>query len=161
MSKYSRKAGEEIPPPAPVEFFIEEPLRPLGAYDQGKARVAGMALSAQRVAEKRAKTESLAKGRDAYLRKLIAADGASALYEMMQGNWDEMYAQYLKTNAWKVRRQEIIDRDICCRLCASEENLQVHHVDGAYKRIGNELDQDLTTLCRDCHEMYHSHKNSR
>jgi 5-methylcytosine-specific restriction endonuclease McrA len=72
-----------------------------------------------------------------------------------------MYAKYLKTNAWKVRRQEIIDRDICCRLCASEENLQVHHVDGAYKRIGNELGQDLTTLCRDCHEMYHNHKNSR
>lgn len=64
------------------------------------------------------------------------------------------YDEYLKTPEWIAKRDEVLDRDDHrCRVCNSEENLNVHH--RTYVRRGNEDLNDLTTLCQPCHEYFH------
>lgn len=66
----------------------------------------------------------------------------------------ESYAAYLQTEHWKAKRGEALrvagDK---CQVCASVEQLEVHHND--YSRLGGELRTDLVVLCRDCHELFH------
>lgn len=64
------------------------------------------------------------------------------------------YAEYLQSDVWKSKAAHARERDCNrCRLCNSPDNLQVHH--RTYERIGHELLDDLTTLCDECHELYH------
>jgi uncharacterized protein YlaI len=61
---------------------------------------------------------------------------------------------YLQTSAWKIRRDAAVLRDGGrCVICNSKDDLQVHH--RTYERLGNELPQDLTTLCGECHAHFH------
>lgn len=70
------------------------------------------------------------------------------------------YHEYLQTVEWKAKRDEAVERDAGrCRLCYSSENLQVHH--RTYYRRGNEHPNDLTTLCKECHEHFHSKVTER
>lgn len=65
------------------------------------------------------------------------------------------YDEYLKTDHWQQVRQEAHKRDGGrCRVCNSPENLNVHH--RTYERLGEELPDDVTTLCQPCHEMFHA-----
>lgn len=44
----------------------------------------------------------------------------------------------------------MLDRDNHkCQTCLSVEDLEVHHK--TYERLGDELPEDLITLCRECH----------
>jgi hypothetical protein len=62
----------------------------------------------------------------------------------------ERYAAYLATTEWRARRISIIRRDKKrCTECGSKRRLQVHHK--TYERVGEELPEDLITLCDDCH----------
>jgi hypothetical protein len=65
------------------------------------------------------------------------------------------YKEYLQTPYWKRRREDklrAVGRR--CQLCnRGSVTLDVHH--RTYERLGNELDEDLTVLCRDCHSIYH------
>ncbi len=64
------------------------------------------------------------------------------------------YVDYLTSNDWKIIRGNIIKRDnYKCRICSNEENLRVHHL--TYQNIFNEKDDDLITLCKECHEKEH------
>ena len=64
------------------------------------------------------------------------------------------YADYLKTERWKVIRRKAINRaGYRCQLCNSNKRLQVHH--RTYKRRGCELPGDLTVLCVGCHLKHH------
>ncbi len=64
------------------------------------------------------------------------------------------YPEYLQTPEWAKKRQQILERDGGrCRICDSSESLNVHH--RTYERRGNEDLNDLTTLCRRCHEHFH------
>src|SRR5438105_12217028 len=64
------------------------------------------------------------------------------------------YPEYLKTPEWDEKRESVLDRDdYRCRLCNSDEKLQIHH--RTYIRRGNEDLNDLTTLCESCHEHFH------
>jgi hypothetical protein len=64
------------------------------------------------------------------------------------------YEEYLKTPEWREKREQALERDgHCCRVCNSGKNLDVHH--RTYVRRGNESPNDLTTLCRSCHEYFH------
>jgi len=65
------------------------------------------------------------------------------------------YDKYLKSKAWQKLKQQAIDRDKCCRLCSSTKYLHVHH--RKYSRFGSESVDDLTTLCRKCHDMFHKY----
>ncbi len=65
------------------------------------------------------------------------------------------YAEYLRTPEWaEKRKQTLIRDDHRCRLCYSNEKLEVHH--RTYQRRGREDLNDLTTLCESCHEHFHS-----
>ena len=72
---------------------------------------------------------------------------------------------YLKSDYWRKRRTEIITtRGNKCELCGSEFRLEVHH--SSYEHLGDERDEELFCLCRDCHELIHNliekrNKNAR
>lgn len=64
------------------------------------------------------------------------------------------YHEYLKTPEWAEKREQVLERDgYRCRVCNTRENPQVHH--RTYARRGNEDLNDLTTLCKYHHEVFH------
>ncbi len=68
------------------------------------------------------------------------------------------YKEFLQTDYWqKEVRPKIIERDKRCRTCGTNENLEVHHI--SYEHRGDDLNhmEDLTLLCRDCHQIIHDH----
>ena len=70
------------------------------------------------------------------------------------------YQAYMRSPAWKVKRQQCIDRfHGRCALCYSAEKLQVHH--RTYIRLGFELPEDLTCLCGFCHMDLHEGRIKR
>ncbi|PLS85216.1 MAG: hypothetical protein CYG60_13800 [Actinobacteria bacterium] len=68
------------------------------------------------------------------------------------------YKEYLRTPHWK-RKREAKLRSVGrrCQFCnRGPHNLDVHH--RTYERLGEELDQDLTVLCRACHTNFHENR---
>lgn len=64
------------------------------------------------------------------------------------------YKKYLKSDYWKDIKEQVHKRDnYKCRLCNSENNLQVHHK--TYEFLGNENLEELITLCKKCHFNIH------
>lgn len=67
------------------------------------------------------------------------------------------YEEYLKTPEWRARRQKALRfAGFRCQVCNSPDRLEVHH--RTYERRGHELLGDLTTLCNDCHMIFHNHR---
>lgn len=65
---------------------------------------------------------------------------------------EQLYSEYINSPEWQAKRKEAIDRDQGrCVLCNSSEDLHVHH--RTYDNFGNEPLEDLTTLCRECHDV--------
>lgn len=67
------------------------------------------------------------------------------------------YAKYISSASWRnnpVRLRELEASGFQCRLCPNSQAcghvIEAHH--RTYARIGNEVDGDLTALCRDCHK---------
>jgi 5-methylcytosine-specific restriction endonuclease McrA len=52
---------------------------------------------------------------------------------------------------WRRVRAAALVRDQGCRLCGTRDELEVHH--RSYTRWGRERLEDLTTLCRGCHDL--------
>lgn len=70
------------------------------------------------------------------------------------------YEEYLKTEQFNKIRQEVFSRDNHkCVICGSTENLQAHHL--TYINVYQEDTQDLITLCRQCHSIYHAIEKKR
>lgn len=66
----------------------------------------------------------------------------------------DQYREYLASEAWQIRRKWKLEQaDHRCQVCNSDEQLHVHH--RTYDRLGNERENDLTVLCRDCHALFH------
>ncbi len=64
------------------------------------------------------------------------------------------YDDYLNTEHWQSVRQKALERDgHRCRVCNSTEQLNVHH--RSYERRGFEEPEDVTTLCKECHQTFH------
>lgn len=64
------------------------------------------------------------------------------------------YEAYLRSPQWQDLRIEALRRaGHRCQVCNRSKRLDVHH--RTYERFGNELLDDLTVLCRDCHELFH------
>ena len=83
-----------------------------------------------------------------------------------QSFWDESqdrYREYLKSDEWKRKRNRRIEIDgnrcQCCGCRGTMRNpLDVHHL--TYHSIYHEdVDKDLVTLCRSCHQGMHSVMN--
>jgi 5-methylcytosine-specific restriction endonuclease McrA len=67
------------------------------------------------------------------------------------------YKEYLLSDHWLDLRRKILKRDgFACRLCNARTDLNVHH--RSYERIGREREDDLITLCRRCHEIFHRNR---
>ena len=62
---------------------------------------------------------------------------------------------YLRSDHWRAVRTAALERaDYRCAVCNSPEHLDVHH--RTYVRIGAEAPDDVTVLCRDCHQTFHA-----
>ena len=68
---------------------------------------------------------------------------------------DEMKAAYYETAHWNETRSQRLFKDgFTCRSCMSVTDLQVHH--WVYELFEESI-EDLMTLCRECHERFHSY----
>ena len=70
------------------------------------------------------------------------------------------YDEYLANEHWRKVREArlIIDGYQCCE-CGSAKNLEVHHI--TYDNLGDEdIERDLITLCRSCHERLHRYESA-
>lgn len=63
------------------------------------------------------------------------------------------YSEYLHSEGWIKTRDRVRQERKVCEVCGSDEELQVHHL--TYENIGNEKDEDLILLCKDCHYAVH------
>jgi hypothetical protein len=64
------------------------------------------------------------------------------------------YAEYLRSDHWlELRRTYRAERPWQCRSCGEKKRLDLHHL--TYKRLGKEHLDDLTPLCRSCHQAKH------
>lgn len=64
------------------------------------------------------------------------------------------YRTYLTLEHWQRQRKKALDRSgHKCSLCSGTNRLDVHH--RTYERLGEEAPEDLTVLCRRCHENFH------
>lgn len=62
------------------------------------------------------------------------------------------YESYIASDTWRERARRIRERDDHrCQICgASDVPLEVHHL--SYDRLYHERDDDLMTVCHECHE---------
>lgn len=63
------------------------------------------------------------------------------------------YTDYLKSNDWKEKRRQKLLKRKRCAICASTENLDIHHLN--YKNLFDVEQTDLRKLCRRCHFLAH------
>jgi len=63
------------------------------------------------------------------------------------------YRKYLRTSHWKEFRQQLLYERGVCEHCGTTERLDVHHM--TYDRLGDEAPEDVSVLCRDCHNEEH------
>lgn len=64
------------------------------------------------------------------------------------------YAEYIASSAWDARRRQRLEKDgRRCQGCGTQDSLHVHH--RTYERLGNELADDIVTVCEVCHGFIH------
>lgn len=64
------------------------------------------------------------------------------------------YQEYLESPEWAVKKEEALRRaGHKCEKCSGDKKLQVHHL--SYDRLGDELPEDLQSLCVICHRQAH------
>jgi hypothetical protein len=73
------------------------------------------------------------------------------------------YSDQLLHPYWKIKRLQILERDNNeCQICIIGEVLQIHHrryfKDSLAWEYSNE---NLITLCRDCHQLFETNKKSK
>lgn len=70
------------------------------------------------------------------------------------------YYEYIKSDEWKARADAAKERaGHRCQVCNKTGRLDAHH--RTYERLGEELPEDITVLCHDCHELYETNRKSR
>lgn len=66
----------------------------------------------------------------------------------------EDYDEYLKSDAWYNKRQEVFKmKGKACQKCSNTKGLHVHH--STYKNLFKENLYELFVLCNKCHEEFH------
>lgn len=82
-----------------------------------------------------------------FVRSLKSAERLAALRSMP-------YPDYLETDEWFNVRMSALDASGWrCQVCNTDEELEVHH--RTYDRRGEEVLEDVTVLCRGCHQRAH------
>ena len=93
-------------------------------------------------------------------------DASRAAEKERQDKWDQdeyertvkrkKYKEYINSKDWqKKSRSAKSIYDNRCRLCNREILLHGHH--RTYERLGNEIPEDITPLCVECHNMFSWH----
>jgi len=74
----------------------------------------------------------------------------------MSSDQKRRHREYIDSDEWKARAKYYKQQaGFRCRVCNSDsDTLDAHH--RTYERLGNELDSDITVLCRPCHELFES-----
>lgn len=78
---------------------------------------------------------------------------------MRNARFNKAYLDYIHSEAWRdvSEKRKAIDDNKCC-ICGTENNLEVHHLN--YDNLGHEdINEDLVTLCSDCHKEVHQAKD--
>jgi 5-methylcytosine-specific restriction endonuclease McrA len=74
--------------------------------------------------------------------------------------WWQEYKRYIASDEWRTRREVAIRKaGERCQVCNMGGALDVHH--RTYVRLGSEMEDDLTVLCRTCHELFTKHNRMR
>ncbi|MCA9936100.1 MAG: hypothetical protein H6662_10500 [Ardenticatenaceae bacterium] len=72
------------------------------------------------------------------------------------------YRTYIKSSEWRQKAEEAKARaGNRCQVCnrsRAEVQLDAHH--RTYERLGYELPEDITVLCRECHQLYEDAKKT-
>ncbi len=68
------------------------------------------------------------------------------------------YYEYIQSDVWRAIAKSAKDRaGWRCQVCnRSDQTLDAHH--RTYERLGHESPEDITVLCRSCHELYEKNK---
>ena len=72
-------------------------------------------------------------------------------------NSEQDYKSYIQSHEWRERAYQAKERtNYRCQLCNEKgDNSSLHAHHRTYKRLGNELPEDITVLCSDCHAKFH------
>jgi len=86
-------------------------------------------------------------------RRIFSNSELTTLRKLKKANiipWEHVYALYLTSKSWRMKRSKILKRDgNKCVECGSSEELHVDHI--RYGVMGKEKPEDLQTLCKSCH----------
>lgn len=78
----------------------------------------------------------------------------SSSKQSVDQSYRERYEAYINSSRWERRRVAYFSRHPkVCRACGSKTQIHLHH--HTYKRMGNEMDEDLVPLCQGCHDLCH------
>jgi len=68
--------------------------------------------------------------------------------------WHDENDEYYFSDKWKRKRAYILKRDsYLCQMCLTNPAVHVHHL--TYQHFGNELTNELISVCKRCHEIIH------
>jgi 5-methylcytosine-specific restriction endonuclease McrA len=74
--------------------------------------------------------------------------------EMKSDKGNAEYASYLRSPAWKAKREKVLTRaNGHCEGCGENTATQVHHL--TYQNIYKEFLWELVAICDDCHDRVH------
>jgi 5-methylcytosine-specific restriction endonuclease McrA len=78
--------------------------------------------------------------------------------EKTQKSWFRIYNQYLKSQEWTNKREDVLKRDQeKCQGCLYSKANHVHHL--SYENVGDEPCFELISLCEQCHERVHGNRS--
>ena len=94
-------------------------------------------------------------------KKLSMADFEAFLIGLIAGKRRVNYYDYIHSAEWKEKADSAKARvGHRCQVCNKGKDqgaiLDAHH--RTYVRLGHERPEDITVLCRDCHELYEANK---
>lgn len=104
--------------------------------------------------------ESLPEWNDEVQRRSVEAVRLQAEAQRAERDeaWWREYHDYLESRAWRQKRARVLERDgHLCQGCLDAVATDIHHM--TYDRLFNELLCDLVSLCPDCHQLCHPHKD--
>jgi 5-methylcytosine-specific restriction endonuclease McrA len=92
--------------------------------------------------------------------KLSPADFDALILGCVAGNRRVNYYEYIASPAWRAKADAAKKAaGYRCQVCNRDGvKLDAHH--RTYARLGHERPEDITVLCRDCHELYETNKRT-
>lgn len=85
--------------------------------------------------------------------KVLFNDLIERLTDIKTNFRKDIYLEYLKSDEWKIKRLEALNRDNkTCQICGQKAE-QVHHL--TYDHFKSEYIFELVSLCTECHHFYY------